>query len=164
MCPACGGAIVAEKDGNSRVVATFPAAVAEWDVGHLPPTVSRIWDEAITVYRVGANHSAVVACGRALEAAADERSLTGGTLQSRIVKMQSQGLITTEFKAAMNYVRLIRNAGAHAGQEVSRESAEGTMRFTQQALRLLFEVPGELARLTAPSTEELGPDQDGDGT
>jgi len=33
------------------------------------------------------------------------------------------------------------------------------MRFTQQALRLLFEVPGELERLTEPP-EELGEDED----
>lgn len=62
--------------------------------------------------------------------------------------MQKQGLITSEFKQAIEYVRLIRNTGAHAGFDVGRQSAEGTMRFTQQMLRLLFEVPAELARLT----------------
>jgi len=41
----------------------------------------------------------------------------------------------------------------------ARINAEGTMRFTQQALRLLFEVPGELERLTEPP-EELGEDED----
>jgi hypothetical protein len=58
--------------------------------------------------------------------------LRGHALEDRVAKMQSQGLITTEFKAAMSYVRLIRNIGAHAGQPVRPESAEGTMRFTQR--------------------------------
>ena len=61
--------------------------------------------------------------------------------------------MTAAFGDAMDYVRLIRNVGAHAGQPVSSQSAEGTMRFTQQALRLLFEVPGELERLTETPAE-----------
>ena len=52
--------------------------------------------------------------------------------------MLDEGLVTAGFGEATDY---------HAGARVSRESAEGTMRFTQQALRLLFEVPGELDRL-----------------
>jgi hypothetical protein len=131
----------------------YPEAVGEWAVTHVPSDVQTIWDEAVKVYRVSANASAVVACGRALEAAAVHRGIGKGSLQQRIEKMVKDGLVTTEFKDAMDYVRLIRNVGAHAGQEVSRESAEGTMRFTQQTLRLLFEVPGELGRLTGHPPE-----------
>ena len=74
--------------------------------------------------------------------------------------MLNQGLITTEFKGAMTYTRMIRNVGAHAGQSVSPESAEGAMRFTQQTLRLLFEVPAQLKRLTEPTPDELDGDED----
>lgn len=124
-----------------------PERTGEWEVGHLPDSVAVIWSEAAKVYAVAAHASAVVACGRTLEQAAEERSVTGETLQQRIERMRADGFITAEFKEAMDYVRLIRNVGAHAGKEVSHESAEGTMRFTQQTLRLLFEVPGELSRL-----------------
>ncbi len=155
-CPACGGMIVAEVDGNGHIMAAYPKETGEWEVDHLPPDVRTDWGEAVKVYRVGANASAVVACGRTLEAAADARGVTRGTLGQRVAKMQQEGLITTEFKGAMSYVRLIRNIGAHAGRPVRRESAEGTMLFTQQALRLLFEVPNELDRLTTPPPDELG--------
>ncbi len=60
----------------------------------------------------------------------------------------------------MDYVRLIRNVGAHAGKEVSPESAAGTLRFTQQTLRPLFQVPGELARLTGHPPELAGEEED----
>jgi hypothetical protein len=45
---------------------------------------------------------------------------------------------------------------------VSEESARGAMRFTQQTLRLLFEVPGELALLTGqpPELEGIGEEDD----
>ncbi|MGH9320580.1 MAG: DUF4145 domain-containing protein [Vicinamibacteria bacterium] len=131
----------------------LPGSVGEWDVDHVPGAVSGIWEEAVRVFGVAANASAVVACGRTLEAAADERQIDGNTLQQRIERMRDEGLITAEFRDAMDYVRLIRNVGAHAGDPVSRESAEGTMRFTQQTLRLLFEVPAELAQLTGHPPE-----------
>jgi Domain of unknown function (DUF4145) len=93
-----------------------------------------------------------------LEAAANRLQVPGNTLQRRIKKMLDEGLVTQSFGEAMDYIRLIRNTGAHAGAQVSRESAEGTMRFTQQALRLLFEVPGELARLQGHPPELDEPD------
>jgi Domain of unknown function (DUF4145) len=149
------------KIRSSRVnIAMHPRAIGEWDVSHLPAGVEVIWNEAVKAYRVGAYPSAVVACGRTLEQAALERNVEGRTLQQRIEKMRTDGLITTEFKDAMDYIRLIRNVGAHAGKEVSRESAEGTMRFTQQTLRLLFEVPTELDRLTAHPPELDEAEQD----
>ncbi len=157
-CLACGGVAVFEGDGTGNLIAMHPETTGDWTVMHVPSAVAQIWDEAVRVYKVGAYASAVVACGRALEAAADERAVKGKTLQQRIETMRSEGLITTEFRDAMDYVRLIRNVGAHAGQEVSPESAEGTMRFTQQMLRLLFEVPGELGHLTGRPPELNGPD------
>ncbi|MDQ3647010.1 MAG: DUF4145 domain-containing protein [Actinomycetota bacterium] len=129
-------------------------------MSHLPPAIERDWQEAVQVHRVGAHASAVVACGRTLEAAADEHGIEGRTLQQRLNKMLEQGLITNRFHEAMDYARLIRNTGAHAGQPVSPESAEGTMRFTQQALRLLFEVPGELDRLQGRPPELAAADGD----
>jgi hypothetical protein len=77
--------------------------------------VEAIWDEAVRVFRVGADASAVVACGRALEAAAVHGGLDRGTLQARIEQMLKEGHVTTEFNAAMDYIRLLRNLGAHAG-------------------------------------------------
>lgn len=156
VCPVCGGVIVAEIDPSDHVKNTYPSAIGEWDVGHLPPDVARDWEEARNVYRVRAYAAAVVMCGRTLEAAADALGVSGPTLGQRISKMLHEGLITRQFKDAMSYVRLIRNTGAHAGAVLSRESAEGTMRFTLQALRLLFEVPGELDRLAGEPPEVQG--------
>jgi Domain of unknown function (DUF4145) len=149
-CPACGGLInfeVPPGPEESPVIQVVPDVVGEWEVGHLPEEIQRDWNEAVAVYRVRADASAVVMCGRTLEAAAKRLNVGGGSLNQRIQRMLDEGLVTAGFGQAMDYIRLIRNTGAHAGARVSRESAEGTMRFTQQALRLLFEVPGELARL-----------------
>lgn len=148
-CPACGGPVMLETEPNTvrvfRVVPEDP--MQEFQISHLPPEVEVHWNEVLVVAKVGANRSVVVACGRALEAAAQKLGITHGSLQQRITKMRKDGLITAQFHDAMDYVRLIRNIGAHAEKEVSEDSAMGTIMFTLQALRLLFEVPGELASL-----------------
>ena len=161
-CPACGRVVIFQVDVNTGApLDMIPKVVGEWEVEHLPPSVASIWREAQAVYRVNAYRSAVVACGRTLEQAAEERDVSGRTLQQRITKMQEDGLITAEFKNAMDYVRLIRNVGAHAGHDVTPESAQGTMRFTQQTLRLLFEVPAELQRLAGhPPELDVGVDDE----
>jgi hypothetical protein len=148
-----------ELEQSGAVIAMYPARIDAWAVAHLPASVSSIWGEAGIVFGIGAYRMAVVACGRTLEQAAIEREIEAKTLQKRIEKMQEDGLITREFRGAMDYVRVIRNVGAHAGQEVSRDTADGTMRFTQQTLRLLFEVPGELRRLMG-HPPEAGEDLD----
>lgn len=162
-CPACGCVVVARLHVRSnawRVHRTYPRAVGKWEVEHLPPSVAPSWDEAIAVFRTNALASAVVMCGRTLEAAADARGVSKGTLQRRVHDMLQQGLITAEFKDAMTYTRMMRNVGAHAGQTVSPKSAEGAMNFTQQTLRMLFEVPAQLALLTEPTPEELEGDDE----
>jgi hypothetical protein len=159
ICPACGGVIAAKLTDDGHIANAYPSTIQEWSVEYVPEQVREDWEEAIKVYRVSAHRAAVVLCGRTLEAAADARNIANGTLQQRITRMLQDDLITTEFKAAMNYVRVIRNVGAHAGQKVTPETAEGTMRFTQQALRLLFEVPGELQRLTASPPEAGSADE-----
>jgi Domain of unknown function (DUF4145) len=152
-------AIQTAGDGGP-VIKVHPEASEQWRVEHLPPSVSPSWDEAVMVFQVGAFASAVVQCGRTLEAAFDARKVTGGNLSARVRNAQATGLITQEFTGAMDFARLIRNIGAHAGQEVQREPAEGAMRFTQQALRLLFEVPSELALLVGPPPDLLGEEED----
>jgi hypothetical protein len=150
VCPACGGGALFETDAaNDHFLQMIPERIGDFAVRDLPTDVDADWREAVQVFDVGAHRMAVVACGRTLEAAADARGIEGRTLDSRIRKMIEGGLITAEFGEAVTYARFIRNTGAHAGQDVSPDAAQGTMRFTLQALRLLFEVPAELARLTA---------------
>jgi uncharacterized protein DUF4145 len=159
-CPACGRAVAFEStpDSTDRYIGHTPEAAApEWEVSHLPDDVARDWSEAVRVYEVGAHEAAVVMCGRTLEAGSDRLGISGRSLQARIKKMLDEDLITSSFGGAMNYVRVIRNVGAHAGQPVEPATAEGTMRFTLQALRLLFEVPGELERLTEPPEAQDDP-------
>lgn len=166
-CPACGGIVTVEQNGqNGPVFAAFPESVGDWHVGHLPEAVEPLWTEAVGVY--GGRHfrSAVVQCGAALESAFEARGVSGRSLVDRVRTARKQGWLTEDLERAVQYARLIRNAGAHGGtavRVVSEESARGAMRFTQQTLRLLFEVPGELALLTGQPPELEGVEEEDDG-
>jgi hypothetical protein len=157
-----------ELEGDSgRVKSAYPETTSDWQVGHLPESVEPLWAEAAGVY--GGRHfrSAVVQCGAALEAAFDAKGIVGRSLVDRVRTARSQGVLTEDLERAVQYARLIRNAGAHGGaavRVVSEESARGAMRFTEQTLRLLFEVPGELALLTGqpPELEGVADDDDDD--
>lgn len=156
VCPSCGGVVIMQIREDDTIEHTYPdPAAGTWTVGHLTDAVEAEWNEAVLVFETGANASAVVACGRTLEAAAVERGMEKGTLATRIQKMQKDGIITTEFGKAVSYARMMRNVGAHGGGAagVPRDAATGCMRFTLQALRILFEVPGELDELTGPPPE-----------
>src|ERR1041384_4484930 len=81
-CPACGGPINLEvppppNEDEHPVLRVVPEAVGEWEVGHLPPEIERDWSEAVSVFRVSAAASAVVMCGRTLEAAANRLDIEG---------------------------------------------------------------------------------------
>jgi hypothetical protein len=153
-CPVCGGAILMEEVGST--VTVYPETVGDWSVQHLPSQVDSSWDEAVRAHEAGLNAATVVMCGRTLESAFDARNVTGGSLQERLANAEGNGLITRKFNQAVSYARLMRNVGIHSGDPVSPESAEGVMHFTQQALRLLFDVPGELDKLTTPPPEVAG--------
>ena len=160
-CPGCGGIVVLRLTGSGTVADVQPRTVGEWEVAHLDPTVEPMWAEASGVFAGGYYRSAVVQCGAALEAAFDARGIGDAktSLVQRVHEAREKGLLTDDLEQAVQYARLIRNAGAHGGRavkDVSQESARGAMRFTQQTLRLLFEVPGELALLTGQPPELEG--------
>ena len=74
--------------------------------------------------------------------------------------MIKQGLVTKDFGDVLTHVRKIGNLGAHYTDETLTEAeVQRGLRFTTQFLRNLFEVPGELAQLSA----EVGDDDDGGG-
>jgi Domain of unknown function (DUF4145) len=64
-----------------------------------------------------------------------------------------EGLVTKQFGDALNHIRAVGNAGAHATDErVDDVKATQALGFTTQLLRNLFEVPGDL-RLIADSKQ-----------
>ena len=123
-------------------------------IQHLPENVERFFSQAQTALRARLADSAAVELRRTLEAACAARGHKKKTLVASIKSLVDEGLITTEFTPALAHVRKIGNAGAHAtDEELLVDEVRLTMRFTEQVLRNLFEIPGELKLLEGDGSE-----------
>ena len=106
---------------------------------------------------------------RALEAHLDDWARTAGAMAGSWSERSLQAVERARERAVETFEKLDRTESAirrsqaseeREQDEVDRETAEGTMRFTMQTLRLLYEVPGELKRLKTPPEEATGTPED----
>jgi hypothetical protein len=161
-CPRCGGLVGIETnpphpeyaDAVRRVI---PESDTQTTIQHLPSDVERYFRGGVTVLRAGVPDAAAVQLRKTLEAAAKHVGVTTQPLVKAVQQMIDDGLITKGFAAVLDHIRVVGNAGAHAGaEEVDLVAAERAMRFTVQVLRNLFEIPGELGELDSGTlTTEL---------
>lgn len=133
----------------------FPEEFEGKHINHLPESISRYFRNAQIVLSAGVPSAAAVELRRTLEASAAHFGATGGALVKQIQKLIDDGLVTRQFGEAMTHVRKIGNVGAHAtDEELSVRDIELASRFTEQLLRNLFEVPGELLGLREETAAE----------
>ncbi len=150
-CPNCAGLVVVEyvhlKNGSTGEISSFPRT-ERLRIRHLPDAVERFFDQAQRALEAGLPDSAAVSLRRTLEAACAARGHAMRNLVQSIESLVSGGLITHEFTPAITHVRKIGNLGAHAtDEELTAAEVTLTMRFTEQVLRNLFEIPGEVTEL-----------------
>lgn len=162
-CPRCGGVAllrmtaenVVSKTGmippptDVHTVVMFPSLRHErYQIEHLPEAVEEYFRNAMIVLAAGVPSAAAVELRRTLEAAAAHVGISNGRLVEQVQKLIDENLITRQFSGALDHVRKIGNAGAHhTDDRLSVEDVELAARFTEQLLRNLFEVPGELEKL-----------------
>jgi len=163
-CPRCARVVVFETNAKDKqppaILGTIPESTDEVGVSHLPDDVAAYYRQANRVLDVGVPDAAAVQLRKTLEAASAHFNVTKGSLLNRIRQLANEGLITAQFKEALDYIREIGNVGAHAGDEsVDEETVRRALRFTTQALRNLFEIPAELEALK----NEGGEDEEGSG-
>lgn len=163
-CPRCGGCSLLEldviQDANGlspRTRVTTYSVIPEdgaqsAKIAHLPPDIEEHYVAALRVLDAGVPDAAAVQLRRTLEGAASKVGVTGGTLVQQIGKLVEAGAVTKEFGRAVHHVRKIGNLGAHfTDDRLNEAEVRRAMRFTEQLLRNLFEVPGELAEIEAAS-------------
>ncbi len=172
-CPRCGGVVVIEVDLHGATLSSeskIPNGIAatemravpsgesqRYEIDHLPDDVARFFHAAIRVLDAGVPDAAAVQLRRTLEAAAAHKGVNKKTLVQSVQEMINAGLVTKDFGDALTHVRKLGNLGAHyTDEELTGPEVERALRFTTQFLRNLFEVPGELAELSAETPEEEG--------
>jgi hypothetical protein len=178
-CTRCAGVMCIELKTNNMgagnqfadgtqvaVTQQVPSARQQkYQVDHLPEEVAGFFADALVVLDAGVPDAAAVQLRRTLEAAAARRGVKRSRLVDSVQELIKQGAVTQDFAELMTYVRRIGNLGAHATDEkLTPDEVDRSIRFTAQLLRILFEVPAELAALkngqdevpAAPAASEDG--------
>ena len=146
QCPKCHDGSVRTLDGS-----VYPGALFGPSIDGLPTDVEAAYQEAQACMIVNAFTATEGMCRKLLmHVAVDKGAKEGATFASYIDHLVAEGYVTPPMK---EWVKLIKDHGNEAQHRLampSRERAEGTVLFTAQLLRMVYEM-AHLAAQFAPS-------------
>lgn len=137
LCPNCSKGSVA----NYPFDRIWPGSPFGPIIQGLPPDVRLAYDEACNCMSVNAFTACVLICRKILmHIAVDKGAAEGDTFVNYINHIESNGFITPPMKAWVDIIRKNGNASTHRLNAPDQESAEGTIMFTAELLRLVYEM------------------------
>jgi hypothetical protein len=118
----------------------------------VPPNISEAFAEASTALMAQCPRAAAVMARRTLEAMADDKGETQGTLAQRLTALDQKGILHPSLSEWAKEVRLIGNVGAHFDpiEQVSINDARQLVSFVRELLQYIYELPAQLARRRSP--------------
>jgi DNA-directed RNA polymerase subunit RPC12/RpoP len=135
QCPSCRQGSVFSKES------VFPGSVFGPMIEGLPTEVKQAYDEARRCLSVNAYTAAEGLCRKILmHVAVDKGAVAGQTFASYIDYLEQSGYVTPPMK---DWVKLIKNHGnesQHQLKSPEQKRAQGTLLFTAQLLRSVYEM------------------------
>lgn len=129
----------------------FPSAPFGAHLEGLPKEVEDAYEEARRCYSVSAFTGAELLCRKVLmHVACDKGAKEGETFASYIDHLCNQGYVTPSMKEWVSLIKNHGNASTHRLSPPDRGRAEGTLMFTVQLLRTVYEM-ASVARKFAKS-------------
>jgi hypothetical protein len=112
----------------------------------VPTEIASAFAEAQLALSANCSRASAVMARRTLEAIAEDKGQTSGTLAQRLERLTQSGLLHPTLADWATEVRLIGNKGAHFDplHDVSRDDAAQLTKFTGELLRFLYVLPSEL--------------------
>ncbi len=148
-CPTClAGSVMSPDTG-----AVWPAASLVPRVEGLPADVERAFAEASDCFAVGAHVACELVCRKILmHVAVEKGAKEGETFAAYITHLEKAGYVTPPMTPWVELIRSHGNAATHELRPVDKQRAEGTVMFTAELLRLVYEM--------AAMTERYAPADD----
>lgn len=139
LCPDCGSGIVQIAVEGEMV--TFPAAADIRPIEGLSSSVSGAWDQAKTCFANGAYMASDMVCRTILmHVAVDKGEKKGLTFVRYVDYLTSAGYTTPSMRGWVDQIRKNGNKAVHELNLTTRERAESTLKFTEQMLRIVYEM------------------------
>jgi hypothetical protein len=146
FCSRCGGVVAAASANNEgEAIEIFPSPTKVDD--ELPTKAKGYLEQAVASMHAPAG--AVMLAASAVDAMLKAKSLTSGSLYSRIDEAAESHLITAEMAAWAHEIRLDANDQRHADVNADLPTAEDARRCLDFAIALgqfLFVLPARVAR------------------
>lgn len=144
-CPACHkGSVVV----NGR---QYPGAVPGEDLEGLPPEVEAAYIEAREAMGVHAFTAGELMCRKILmHVAVDKGATEGDTFAAYIDFLEGAGYITPPMKPWAEVIRKHGNSATHKIPPADDARGLGTLAFTTQLLRMIYEMDHKVSQYLAP--------------
>ncbi|MFZ5655120.1 MAG: DUF4145 domain-containing protein [Pseudomonadota bacterium] len=144
QCPVCHDASVRSDSG-----AHYPGSAYGPVLEGLPAEVGDAYEEARRCLSVNANTSSEVMCRKILmHVAVDKGAEEGKTFAFYIDYLQQQGYVTPPMRGWVTLIKDHGNESNHKLASPDRPRAEGTLQFTAQLLRSVYEMEHLAQRFT----------------
>jgi hypothetical protein len=147
FCPNC-------LKGSTLVgVGIFPSPKYGPPIEGLPTEVASAYDEVRRCMSVNAHVASELICRKILmHVSVDKGAKPGETFASYLDYLANQGYITPPIKVWADKIRQHGNEATHEINEITRQRAEGTVMFTAELLRLIYEMDHLRKKFDASST------------
>ncbi len=152
VCPQCNAPTFFSAQG-----AQHPGPLLGGKVASLADDVRGIYDEARNALTVGAATGTVMLCRKILmHVAVDMGANEGKRFQEYVEWLADEGWIPKGGQRWVDFIRRRGNEANHKLPDITREDAEGILKFTELLLRNVYELHALL-----PPPPDAGPSEDG---
>lgn len=162
-CQACGKLVyrLLEGGGPQLIIrAQWPLVGIRAAHSAVPAPIGADWHEAHLCQSIGAFRAAAAMARRAVQGVAIEQSAKGSTLNAQLKDLEAKATLHPMLIEWADHIRLLGNSGAHPGTDgletVSEEEAAEVVRFLDELLRWLYELPAETAAARAAKSTSAG--------
>ena len=160
-CQACGELVYRQVDLNEQeqTLAQWPPKGIRPAHSAVPASIAADWLEAHLCLSIRAFRGAATMARRAVQGVAVERGAENAKLYDQLKELEATATLHPMMVEWADHIRLLGNTGAHPGTDgletVSEDEARDVVRFLDELLRWLYELPAETAAARAarsPST------------
>lgn len=140
ICPLCSHGSVIDRSGK-----IYPLTKYGTKIESLPSDVHQLYDEVCDCMSVSAYTGAELVCRKIIMHIAIDKckSKEGEEFAKYINDIEKAGHITSQMKDWVDEIRKIPNYATHSRSIPNDQEAKNVVNFTEQLLKLVYEIPGK---------------------
>jgi hypothetical protein len=158
QCQACHEFVYRQVDINQpdETLAQWPPKGLRPAHPAVPAPIAADWLEAHLCLTIRAFRGAAAMARRAVQGVAVEQGAKDAPLHTQLKELKATATLHPTMVEWADHIRLLGNVGAHPGSDgletVSEDEAREVVRFLDELLRWLYELPAETAAARAART------------